>query len=289
MKEKYGLIIGKEYFSNNYGIYTIINFSYHEEYKYNKTFALIKFKNTGYICEVPLIFARNGNVKDHLANHTTPIDLMCIDINDRQNRLLSIIKPVWRSMIKRCEDKNANNHERYGGKGIKICDTWKDFYTFYNDLPYLFQYEKWARWPTLYNIDKDYLAFKNNIPIEQRYYSKETCIFLHYMDNTNLRSIEYRNNNARNTLTSKYFGVDSRIINGNKLYRPRVYAGGKEHYFGWFDNEEIAAAVYNYHYLRFHQMMPRFELVPLLNNVPPISPKDIIKYNVKPKLLCIKY
>lgn len=283
MYKKYGLEINKEYVSNNYGIYIILDFIFHSEYKCNKTLALIKFKITGYTCEVPLISARNGMVRDKMLPHTIPIDLLCLPENDRSNRLLCIIKPVWKSMIKRCNDINAINHSRYGAKGISVSDEWKNFDIFYNDLPKLFQYEKWSRFPTLYNLDKDYLAYKNNIPKKYRIYSKETCIFLHYMDNTNLRSIEYRQSNKFNTLASKYFGVDCREVNGIKMYRPRLYIGNKEKYFGWFYDEGVAAAVYNYHYLNYHKMFPRFELIPLLNDVPYIDPQHFIKYNINPK------
>lgn len=283
--KQYGLIINKEYISNNYGIFKILNFIYHPEYKSNKTVALIKFKITGFECEVPLISARNGIVRDKLLPHTIPIDMYLLPEEDREQRLLHIIKPVWKGIIKRCYDKNAINHERYGAKGIIVSNEWKNFDIFYNDLKLLPQYEKWYRFPTLYNIDKDYIAYKNNIPAECRYYSKETCMFLHYMDNTNLRTIEYRNLNKNNTLSSKYFGVDCRLSDGNKIYRPRLYIGNKERYFGSYNNEEVAAAVYNYHYLQAHKILPRFELIPLLNDVPYIPPEEFIKYNIHPRIL----
>ena len=75
------------------------------------------------------------------------------------------------------------------------------------------------------------------------------------------------------------------MINGELLYRPRLYVGGKEMYFGWFKDEKIAAAVYNYHYLKYHEKFPRFELIPLLNDVPYVDPEDFIKYNMKPKIV----
>ena len=35
-------------------------------------------------------------------------------------------------MKKRCYNKNANNYENYGGRGIKMCDEWKNnFQAFY--------------------------------------------------------------------------------------------------------------------------------------------------------------
>lgn len=283
--KQFGLEIGKEYISNNYGIYKIINFIYHPESNSNKTTALIKFKATGYECEIPLISARNGIARDKLQHHTIPIDIMQLEPEEREKRLLVIIKPVWKGIIARCCNPLAINHDRYGAKGVSICDRWKNFDTFYSDLPYLPQYEKWYRYPTLYNIDKDYIAYKHNISTNKRYYSPETCMFLYYMDNSNLRSIEYRNANKRNTLTSKYFGVDCRNVNGTNLYRPRIYIGNKEYYFGYFEDEKIAAAVYNFHYLRIHSISPRFELVPLLNDVEPIPQEDFIKYNMRPQII----
>ena len=32
---------------------------------------------------------------------------------------------VWRGMIQRCTNQNASNYERYGGRGIDVCDEWR--------------------------------------------------------------------------------------------------------------------------------------------------------------------
>lgn len=40
---------------------------------------------------------------------------------------------IWCSMKQRCYDENCNTYKNYGGRGIKICDGWKnDFMKFYN-------------------------------------------------------------------------------------------------------------------------------------------------------------
>lgn len=45
----------------------------------------------------------------------------------------SRIYTIWNNMKLRCYNKNQNNYFNYGGRGIKICDEWKnDFTTFYN-------------------------------------------------------------------------------------------------------------------------------------------------------------
>lgn len=41
---------------------------------------------------------------------------------------------VHKTMLQRCSNPNAHEYENYGGRGIKVCDEWKDFERF----------EKWA-------------------------------------------------------------------------------------------------------------------------------------------------
>jgi hypothetical protein len=41
----------------------------------------------------------------------------------------------WRSMIARCYSVNAEGYDRYGGRGIKVCDSWRNsFSDFYKDM-----------------------------------------------------------------------------------------------------------------------------------------------------------
>lgn len=41
---------------------------------------------------------------------------------------------VWRSMISRCTNPNVPAYDRYGGRGIAVCDRWHDFANFYADM-----------------------------------------------------------------------------------------------------------------------------------------------------------
>src|SRR3990172_5527061 len=42
---------------------------------------------------------------------------------------------IWSGIIKRCENKNCRNWLRYGGRGIKICERWRNsFQAFYKDM-----------------------------------------------------------------------------------------------------------------------------------------------------------
>lgn len=40
----------------------------------------------------------------------------------------------WRAMMRRCYDINSHNYHRYGGRGIKVCEEWHDFWKFAEDI-----------------------------------------------------------------------------------------------------------------------------------------------------------
>lgn len=41
------------------------------------------------------------------------------------------IYKTWQNMKKRCENPEAASYERYGGRGIKVCEEWQEFEPFY--------------------------------------------------------------------------------------------------------------------------------------------------------------
>jgi len=60
----------------------------------------------------------------------------------------------WASIVSRCNNKNVNNYERYGGRNIKICKEWrKNFKSFYDYVTKLPNYRK--KGVTLDRIDND--------------------------------------------------------------------------------------------------------------------------------------
>ena len=41
---------------------------------------------------------------------------------------------IWGNMKSRCQDRNNPSYRTYGARGIKLCDKWKDFIGFYEDM-----------------------------------------------------------------------------------------------------------------------------------------------------------
>ena len=47
----------------------------------------------------------------------------------------SLTYKVWDSMIQRCTNKNFSFYQHYGGRGITVCQEWKEnFINFFNDM-----------------------------------------------------------------------------------------------------------------------------------------------------------
>ena len=49
----------------------------------------------------------------------------------RHGQAHSNLYNVWSGMKARCSNKNEQNYDRYGGRGIEVCDRWLDFKQFY--------------------------------------------------------------------------------------------------------------------------------------------------------------
>lgn len=41
---------------------------------------------------------------------------------------------IWRQMHDRCSNPDSSSYDRYGERGIKVCERWSDFDKFYEDM-----------------------------------------------------------------------------------------------------------------------------------------------------------
>lgn len=251
--------------SNTSGPFIIID--YNEDYdKY-----LIRFINTGYEKYANYNNLINGRVLDKSLNGKISKDYNIYRYQNYDKIIYNTLLNIYNHMIDRCYNKKCSKYKNYGAIGITVTDRWinnKDL--FIKDCESLFQYNKFYNNPFLYQFDKDYL--QQNIPKEKRIYSPETCVFLYYKDNSNLKIIENHNINT-------YYGVEFTKFNH---WYARIKINGNRINIGTFNNPIAAANAYNYWVLHFHD----FELVPLLNNVPYMAPDEFIKYNINKKEMC---
>ena len=53
----------------------------------------------------------------------------------KHNSTNSIEYRIWKGIKSRCYNKNTKSYKNYGGRGIVVCDRWKNSFTnFYNDM-----------------------------------------------------------------------------------------------------------------------------------------------------------
>jgi len=95
---------------------------------------------------------------------------------------------TWNGLIKRCENKNDKDYIRYGARGVKVCDKWREsFAAFYRHM---------GKKPTLkHQIDR----IDNN-----GNYTPKNCRWV------------LPNINARNRRNSKWWYIQGKIFNSAK-------------------------------------------------------------------------
>lgn len=70
--------------------------------------------------------------------------------NRSHNMSKTPIYHVWQAMKNRCLSSNDKQFKDYGGRGICVCDKWKTFEGFYEDMG-----ESYRSWLTIERIDRN--------------------------------------------------------------------------------------------------------------------------------------
>jgi hypothetical protein len=83
------------------------------------------------------------NSSDLRYGHTKSCGCLMVEINNflrkkhgcaRKNNVTAEYR-IWSGMKKRCEDKNCKAYPNYGGRGISVCNEWKnDYAQFISDV-----------------------------------------------------------------------------------------------------------------------------------------------------------
>ena len=110
-----------------------------------------------------------------------------------------ILYSTWKSMNSRCNNPNVKHYYRYGGRGIKVCEKWKNFKVFIDDMFPTYQAGK-----TLDRVDND------------KGYSKENCKWSTISEQNNNQAkclkLEYNGNIYTEAELARYTGVSRTTI-----------------------------------------------------------------------------
>ena len=117
----------------------------------------------------------------------------------RQGKSYLRIYSIWRSMIGRCFISSNSSYERYGARGIKVCDEWKyDFDAF----------RKWA-----YENGYDENALRGECTIDRINNDGNYC-----PENCRIVSTKIQNLNKRNVIIVTYNGQTKPLISFAKEF-----------------------------------------------------------------------
>ena len=135
---------------------------------------------------------------------------------------------TWRNMISRCYNYNDPSFHKYGGKGVYVSDDWLFFDRFKEDVKTLLNYDLKEKNPNDYQLDKDFLG--------EKYYSKETCVWLNKKENGTLHSknILYTISNGDETITTDNIEGTAKKFNIEPTNLNRVCNGKRKTAGGWF-------------------------------------------------------
>ena len=110
---------------------------------------------------------------------------------------------VWHGIKNRCENNNLDRYKDYGGRGITLCEEWKDYQNF----------AKWA-----YNNGYDDNIPKNSLSIDRidndKGYSPDNCRFVDYRTQCN---------NKRNNRKYSIKGITHTIQEWSRIYDIKDY------------------------------------------------------------------
>lgn len=129
------------------------------------------------------------------------------DVNKKHGLKYTRIYNIWSGIKSRCLNKNNKDYKRYGGRGIKICDEWK------NDV------NKFKEWAML-------SGYKDNLTIDRidnNYdYCPENCRWVdNIIQQRNKRNnvlVKYNGSVMTAAECSKYIGISSGAM-ANRIKR----------------------------------------------------------------------
>lgn len=118
------IYMNTKYINQTYARWTVLSFSHKNDlgvHYYNCQCSC------GTIRKVRITALRNGRSKS----------CGCYNREQTTTRLglsRTLVYRSWKNALSRCTDNTNKSYKNYGGRGIYVCDRWKDFTTFYQDM-----------------------------------------------------------------------------------------------------------------------------------------------------------
>lgn len=131
----------------------------------------------------------------------------------------SRIYQIWECMKRRCYSKNFDHYDRYGGRGITVCDDWKNNFK---------QFYDWA-------IQNGY---KENLTIDRINNDKG-----YYPENCRWITGKEQHRNKENTRYLTYNGITRPCSEWDEIYKFPSKTTGNRSYQGWTPEEIFSTPV----------------------------------------------
>ena len=142
--------------------------------EYTNNTRLIRFLESGYLLFAKFKELDKGKIKDPYQPSVCGVGIIGLKIDHPQSHYLY---DRWRDMLRRCYDKNCKLYDSYGGSGVTVCDEWKYFKNYIEDIESLPNADKLKLKNECWQIDKDIIKENNKI------YCKEYCSVVTAIDN----------------------------------------------------------------------------------------------------------
>lgn len=197
---------------NNNG-YMTVNINYGTKRALEKVHRLVYKTHVGELGHRVILAHKDGNRSN---NHFTNIEVKGKKVESKtsQQKYLELTlhpintfkspyetaRAVWYGMMSRCYDVKNDNYQRYGGRGVCVCEEWKDkevFIQWYLDNAI----SGWA-------MDKDLLGG------EDLAYSPETCVFLP----RSLNSLIAKTGEPKVLKNSCGYSLQTFVVGGHRIF-----------------------------------------------------------------------
>lgn len=139
---------------------------------YTKGIITIEFIKTGYQTKVTSSKLIQGNIRDRLKPSLCGVGYLGYNNSIGNEQEYSL----WKGIIERCYRENRQDYKNYGNKGITVCERWKCFSNFLEDIKNIEGYDEEKFKNNRLDLDKD--IKQKNLPVNQKVYSPDTCMFV---------------------------------------------------------------------------------------------------------------